>query len=55
MPKTTPVAVHAAGKDLALGIGLTSMSTDEIKSVNKGVGVENICYLGDDLWTVGKL
>mgnify|MGYP001585998176 CR=1 FL=1 len=47
--------MHAYGKDLALGIGLTSMSTDEIRSVNKGVGVENVAYLGDDLWAVGKL
>lgn len=31
------------------------MSTDEIRTVNKGVGVENVAYLGDDLWAVGKL
>ncbi|KAK4703830.1 MFS transporter, SIT family, siderophore-iron:H+ symporter, partial [Phenoliferia sp. Uapishka_3] len=55
VPKTTPVAVHAYGKDLALGVGLTSMSTDEIRSINKGVGVENVAYLGDDLWSVTKL
>ena len=40
---------------MALGIGITMMSTDDIKGINKGCGVETRCYLGDDLWTVGKL
>ena len=55
IPVQTPVAVYAAGKNLPLGIGLTLMSTDEIRSVNKNIGVENISYLGDDLWTHNKL
>lgn len=55
LPVGTPVAVYAAGKELALGIGLLSMSTDDIKSINKNIGVENICHLGDDLWSVTRL
>ena len=55
VPAGTAVAVHAAGKEMALGIGITMMSTDDIKGINKGCGVETRCYLGDDLWTVGKL
>ncbi|GAA5828052.1 hypothetical protein JCM11251_005711 [Rhodosporidiobolus azoricus] len=55
IPSGSPVAVHAYGKEHALAIGLLTMSTDEIRSVNKGVGVENVVFLGDDLWKVGKL
>ncbi|BGP12102.1 hypothetical protein JCM10213_005209 [Rhodosporidiobolus nylandii] len=55
VPKGQPVAVHAYGKEHALAIGLLAMSTDEIRSVNKNIGVENVTYLGDDLWKVGRL
>ncbi|OLL25881.1 Translation machinery-associated protein 20 [Neolecta irregularis DAH-3] len=44
------VAVFAEGKEHAVAIGLTKMSTADIKSVNKGIGVDNIHYLGDPLW-----
>jgi len=46
----TPVAIFAETKSLPCAIGLMKMSTDEIKSLNKGIGVDNITYLGDDLW-----
>eukprot|EP01094_Clydonella_sp_ATCC50884_P006658 TRINITY_DN15870_c0_g1_i1.p1 TRINITY_DN15870_c0_g1~~TRINITY_DN15870_c0_g1_i1.p1 ORF type:complete len:192 (+),score=56.04 TRINITY_DN15870_c0_g1_i1:32-577(+) len=46
----TIVAVHAEGKELPLCIGMTKMSTDEIKKVNAGIGVELCHYLGDGLW-----
>lgn len=49
----TLVAVHAHGKTHALAVGKLLMPTDEIKSVNKGVGVENVLWLGDDLWSAG--
>jgi len=55
LPPNTPVAIHAEGKEHAAGIGLTKLGTEEIKSVNKGVGVETICYLGDDLWPIQKI
>lgn len=50
LPKDTPVAIYAEGKEHALAIGITTMSTDDIKSINKGVGVELMQYLGDGLW-----
>ncbi|GAA5833907.1 hypothetical protein JCM3766R1_002465 [Sporobolomyces carnicolor] len=53
--KSTPVAVHAYGKENALAIGLTAMSTDEIRSINKNIGVDMIHFLGDDLWKVDRL
>lgn len=45
-----PVAIYAEGKEHAMAIGLTKMSTDDIKSVNKGIAVDNIHYLMDGLW-----
>ncbi|GAA5993543.1 hypothetical protein JCM10908_000641 [Rhodotorula pacifica] len=55
IPSGSPVAVHAYGKEHALAIGLLAMSTDEIRSVNKNIGVENVTFLGDDLWKVDRL
>jgi len=48
----TAVAVMAEGKEHAVSIGLTKMSTAEIAEKNKGVGVENIHYLNDGLWVM---
>lgn len=55
IPRGSPVAVHAYGKEHALAIGLLAMSTDEIRDVNKNIGVENVTFLGDDLWKVDRL
>jgi PUA domain protein len=55
IPKTTPVAVHAYGKENALAIGLTAMSTDDIRSINKNIGVDMIHFLGDDLWKIDRI
>ncbi|XP_025830834.1 malignant T-cell-amplified sequence 1 homolog [Agrilus planipennis] len=49
-PKGAIVAIMAEGKQHALAIGLTSLSTEEIAKVNKGVGIENVHYLNDGLW-----
>ncbi|QDZ18350.1 PUA domain-containing protein [Chloropicon primus] len=48
--KETPVAIYAENKECALAIGFTTMSTEEIRTVNQGVGVENIHCLNDGLW-----
>lgn len=49
------VAIFAEGKEHATGIGLTKMTTEEMKRVNKGVGLELITHLGDDLWQMRKV
>nr|SVE93310.1 EOG090X0FDS [Moina brachiata] len=49
-PKGTVVAIMAEGKQHALAVGITSLSTEEILSVNKGIGVESYHYLNDGLW-----
>lgn len=55
IPAERMVAIHAEGKEHAVGVGLTKLSTEEMKAVNKGVGVETACYLGDDLWVLATL
>ncbi|KAK6455099.1 PUA-like domain-containing protein [Scheffersomyces xylosifermentans] len=46
------VSIYAEGKENALAVGKLVMSTDEIKSVNKGIGIEVLHYLGDGLWNL---
>jgi PUA domain protein len=44
------VAIFAEGKEHAMAIGLTKMSTEDIRSVNKGIGVDTVHHLNDGLW-----
>ncbi|EGF99354.1 uncharacterized protein MELLADRAFT_40316 [Melampsora larici-populina 98AG31] len=55
LPINVPVAVHAEGKESACAIGFTQMSGEEMKKINKGVGVDNVHWLGDDLWCIDKI
>lgn len=50
LEKGTIVAVMAQGKKLACAIGILQMNTEEIKSLNQGIAIETLHYLGDDLW-----
>ena len=43
-------AIFAEGKEHALAIGIMKMSSDDIKSLNKGIGIEIIHFLNDGLW-----
>jgi PUA domain protein len=54
-PSERVVTIHAEGKEHAVGIGITKMSTEEIKKVNKGIAVDTVTFLGDDLWAVKTL
>ncbi|CAD5120441.1 DgyrCDS9011 [Dimorphilus gyrociliatus] len=51
----TIVAVTAAGKQHALAVGLTKMSSEDIETQNKGIAVENIHYLNDGLWLMRNI
>ena len=55
LPEGTPVAIHCEGKEHAVAVGILKLSTEEIKSVNKGTAVEITAYIGDGLWAVEKL
>jgi len=50
LPVDTIVGVFAEGKEQALAIGRTKMSTMDIQKINKDIGVDNIHYLNDPLW-----
>lgn len=51
LEKDTIVVINAENKKNALAIGKLLMSTEDIKKINKGHGVEMIHHLGDPLWT----
>jgi malignant T-cell-amplified sequence len=55
IPSGKAVAIFAEGKEHPAGIGITKMDTEEMKRVNKDVGVETVHYLGDDLWAIQKI
>ena len=44
------IAIHAEGKTHAIAVGATTMSSKEIREINKDIGVTNLQYVGDDLW-----
>ena len=46
----TIVAIMAEGKQHAMGVGIMTMSSDEIRKKNRDVGIELIQYLNDGLW-----
>lgn len=52
LPEETIVTIYAEGKEHAMAVGKLIMSTDEIKSQNKGIGIELLHYLGDGLWNL---
>jgi PUA domain protein len=49
------VAIETEGKEYPAAVGILKMSTEDIRSINKGVAVEIMCYLGDDLWSIDKI
>ena len=50
-----PVAIYAEGKEHAMAIGLTKMSTSHIQEINKGIAVETVHYLMDGLWQTNRI
>mmetsp|Transcript_22843 Transcript_22843/g.58133 ORF Transcript_22843/g.58133 Transcript_22843/m.58133 type:complete len:182 (-) Transcript_22843:255-800(-) len=42
--------IMAEGMEHAMAVGVLTMSTKDIREVNKGMGVENVHYLNDGLW-----
>lgn len=47
------VAVMAEGKEHAMAIGLQKMSSDDIKTLNTGVAIDNVHFLNDGVWGIG--
>ncbi|PSC69287.1 malignant T-cell-amplified sequence 1-like protein [Micractinium conductrix] len=44
------VAIYGENKQHAMAVGITKMSTAEMREVNKGIGIDNLHYLTDGLW-----
>ena len=49
------VAIFAEGKENPIAVGITRMSTQKIREVNKDVGVEMAHFMGDGLWHTERL
>ena len=50
-----PVAIYCEGKQHAIAVGITKMSTEQIKTINKGIAVESLHYLLDELWQIKSI
>ena len=48
--KGSAVAIMAEGMKHAMGIGFMMQSSDEVKKNGKGMAIENIQFLNDQLW-----
>ncbi len=55
VPADAPVAIYGEGKEHAMAVGITKMSTADMRAINKGIGVDNLHYLTDGLWHLPTL
>jgi len=44
------VAVMCEGKENAAGIGMMTMSTEQVRKENKGIAITNVLHLNDGMW-----
>ena len=51
--ENAPVAINIIDMVHSLGIGMTVMSSDQIKKADKGTCITTIHHLGDELWMYG--
>jgi len=50
-----PVSIYCEGKVHAIAIGMTHLSTKDIRTINEDIGIKNIHYLSDGLWITDKI
>ena len=50
LAKGDGVVIFAEGKEHAIAIGVMTMSSAEVRTKNKGIGIEIVHYLGDGLY-----
>lgn len=50
IPAGEVIAIYIEGKQHAVAVGTTLLSSDEIQKKNEGHCVENVHHLGDGLW-----
>lgn len=49
------MAIYAEGKEHAMAVGITKMSTQAMRDTNKGIGVDNLHFLTDGLWRLPRV
>ena len=49
------VVIFAEGKEHAIACGVMTMSSEEIRRKNKGIGIEICHYLGDGLYQTDEI
>lgn len=49
------VAVRAEGKEQILAIGRMTMTSDDVRKINKGTAIENLHFLNDGLWNTASI
>eukprot|EP01097_Dermamoeba_algensis_P007490 TRINITY_DN4727_c0_g1_i1.p1 TRINITY_DN4727_c0_g1~~TRINITY_DN4727_c0_g1_i1.p1 ORF type:complete len:182 (-),score=40.25 TRINITY_DN4727_c0_g1_i1:67-612(-) len=54
VPQGAVVAIKAEGKEHAMAVGITEMSTQDIQKINKGIAVTTAHYLNDGLWKLNE-
>ena len=54
-PANTVVAIFAEGEDHPVAIGICKTSTEEIKKVNKGIGIDTLHFIGDGLYKFERI
>eukprot|EP00527_Entomoneis_sp_CCMP2396_P006632 CAMPEP_0198144416 /NCGR_PEP_ID=MMETSP1443-20131203/15526_1 /TAXON_ID=186043 /ORGANISM="Entomoneis sp., Strain CCMP2396" /LENGTH=197 /DNA_ID=CAMNT_0043807803 /DNA_START=240 /DNA_END=833 /DNA_ORIENTATION=- len=55
LKKGAGVVIYAQGKEYALGVGLMTMSSAEVRSKNKGNAIQLLHFLGDGLYEVNEI
>lgn len=55
VPSNTVVQIAVEGKQHSCAIGITTMSTEDIRRENKGPCIETLTYLNDGLWTLDSV
>jgi PUA domain protein len=55
LQKGDGVIIYAEGKELPLAVGFMTMSSKDIRTKNKGTGIEVCHFLGDGLWGTDEI
>ncbi|EHS64736.1 uncharacterized protein PGTG_22488 [Puccinia graminis f. sp. tritici CRL 75-36-700-3] len=53
--KSRIIPLLAQDKSLPCAVGFSQKSAADIRSQNKGVGVDNVHWLGNDLWLIDEI
>ncbi|WFD05152.1 translation machinery-associated protein 20 [Malassezia vespertilionis] len=52
LKKGDAVGIQCQGKDHQVAVGVMQLDSEEIRLQGKGIAVDNVHYIGDDLWAI---